>query len=453
MCGDKTVGELSGILASTAIEFTAIELQSERVVFFWRSLIVDTRQTPMFCSALRTNATFNAIKRENKTIMQLFGFKIKRLGALGSPTVARRRYTRGATLVEFLIAGTIGVFLLAGVLQVLNAVRDTNGVMRSISDIQDSGWSAMRLLDKDISMAGFGGCASGETLETSFTMVARSLPRDTNLFVEALMGFTAKQNDRWQTKPGQTAPMYEGIQNPVSDSDIVRVMRGGSHGVSVQNNMSRLGDGLKVENNGRLTFEKDDIVMVSDCASADVFSITNEPDNQANPTNIKFDGKENRRQNRLTKLYGTESFVRPFSINYYYVGFTGREDSSGREVRALFKLPQDGEPIELIQGVDTMQVLYGERLTNGSIRYSDVSKDDIDWRNVISLRIALLVSSNGLLPGMAEDNNTYSVAGEPVGPGQGGSGLTHGGDSRLRRVFSTTVHLHNKSPAINGMMQ
>jgi len=78
---------------------------------------------------------------------------------------------------------------------------------------------------------------------------------------------------------------------------------------------------------------------------------------------------------------------------------------------------------ELIEGIDNLQILYGEDFDNDNVPdyYLEAGSAGLTMDNVVSVRITLSART--------EDNN-----------------LTDTGDGYLRRNFSTTIALRNKLP-------
>ena len=66
----------------------------------------------------------------------------------------------GMTLIELMIAMTLSLILLAGVLQIFIGNKQTYNVQDAMARLQESGRFATRFITKDLRMAGFTGCAS-----------------------------------------------------------------------------------------------------------------------------------------------------------------------------------------------------------------------------------------------------------------------------------------------------
>jgi type IV pilus assembly protein PilW len=89
-----------------------------------------------------------------------------------------------------------------------------------------------------------------------------------------------------------------------------------------------------------------------------------------------------------------------------------------------------------------MQVWYGQRQGTNNINYLPATAVT-NWTQVVSVRIALLVSSRERVLDV-QDNNTYALLGQNVQrAGITGAVITYPDDRRLRRVFSTSVSLRN----------
>ncbi len=66
----------------------------------------------------------------------------------------------GLTLVELMVATTLSLVLLAGVLVVFAANKTTYRMQNGLGTLQENGRYAMRQIVNDLQLAGFGGCLS-----------------------------------------------------------------------------------------------------------------------------------------------------------------------------------------------------------------------------------------------------------------------------------------------------
>ncbi|MBF0453997.1 MAG: PilW family protein [Magnetococcales bacterium] len=93
----------------------------------------------------------------------------------------------------------------------------------------------------------------------------------------------------------------------------------------------------------------------------------------------------------------------------------------------------------LVENCERMQILYGEdtdTLEDGQVNVYRKASNVVDWSRVLTVRIAWLVS-NGQNVGGSEIRAHRLLNEAPVGP------FT---DGWLRRIFSTTIVLRNRTP-------
>ncbi len=90
--------------------------------------------------------------------------------------------------------------------------------------------------------------------------------------------------------------------------------------------------------------------------------------------------------------------------------------------------------IEILDGIDNMQLLYGEDTDNDGSANKYVSAPLANMANVVSVRLGLLLTTRDAV-GSLTQTRQYDVLGVNYGPFN---------DTRLRRVFSTTIMLRNR---------
>jgi type IV pilus assembly protein PilW len=123
------------------------------------------------------------------------------------------------------------------------------------------------------------------------------------------------------------------------------------------------------------------------------------------------------------------------SVNQYSIYSQG---DSGQA--ALFKSENGGAAQELIEGVEDMQILYGEDTDgDGTPNHylSAVASNNIDMNHVVSIKFSLLVCS--LEKGVTGTPLTYTYDDKAYG-----DKTFTPSDSRFCRVFSTAVSVRNR---------
>ena len=137
-----------------------------------------------------------------------------------------------------------------------------------------------------------------------------------------------------------------------------------------------------------------------------------------------------------------------FESNAYFVADSQRNDNNGNDIFSLFVVDTTDEtkpytPVELVEGVENMQILYGERMANDSIRYVPAGTAGLNMNDVVSIQIGLLVASTDEIT-TSDDDRTYLLADVKVGPSSGNTTINHTGGRTLRAAFNTTIQLRNR---------
>lgn len=353
-----------------------------------------------------------------------------RLRALRSPTKTSRKQ-QGLTLVELMIAMTIGLLLLGGIIAIMISSRQTYRVNEALSRMQDNARYAFQLMSRDIRMAGYFGCVGSDVTPTNNLETPTSYLWD---FSKAIQGYESTSASAWSPAPDSS------VLSPLGGADII-VVRGvlgdGSSGptkVVDQPGGTPPGSAdLKVAANSGLI--AGDVVMVTDCLAAAVFQVTN-----FNPASTGFDNVVHNSGSiagivpgNSTKALGQEytgGEILKVSTRAYYL----RNNADGRP--ALYRKTGLADAEELVEGVENMQIEYGED-TNGDFTADVYSKADAvtSMNKVVSVRIRLLMQT-------IDDN----IASEKQPYIYNSATATTPDDRRLRQVYSTVITLRNRAP-------
>ncbi|KPJ92751.1 MAG: hypothetical protein AMJ53_08760 [Gammaproteobacteria bacterium SG8_11] len=323
----------------------------------------------------------------------------------------------GMTLVEIMIALTLGLVLTAGVIQLFIASKQTYRMNEAMASVQESGRYALETISRDLRMAGYQGCADPGSVPSK--SIVRYNSPTANLLQTAITG-------------------TEG--SAASDSLSVQFASGNATRLVSNTNP---GNGTIVAQTNPDNISANDVIMIADCTSVHLVRVTAVVDGAAEVT-FTYDLLENE-LSKLNKAYGTTSTqVMRFNSVTYSVAPTGRTNSRGEAITALFRQDlNDAAPVELVEGVENLQIQYGERLSDGTMRYLDADDAGLDMSRVQSVRIGLLLAAVNASSDQM-DNKTYVLAGTSVAPDGGTDPVTHPVDNRIRRAFNTTVSLRNR---------
>lgn len=342
---------------------------------------------------------------------------------------AMRHKQSGLSLVELMISITLGLVLMAGVVQVFLSSRVTFTTQQAVSRVQETGRLGMEFLSYDIRMAGFMGCNSRgwnvtNTLNSSTDPAYR--------FDQPLEGIDDVE--------GTTAGYPDALEG--TDILVVRSASGNSVGVVKNNNsaqvfVSNTGEQAGACEGNTSSYSgicEGDILVVADCEKARVFQASGlGPTSGEDNVNIRH-ASSGDPGNALSSWggsstnpdenFGTDSEVIKVTTQFYYVANNDR----GRP--SLWRKEGSRPAEELVEGVQDLQLLYGhsegETPPTNYENASQLSSDD--WANVKSVRVQMLVQSS-------EDN----VVPEPQAYTFNGQVVDEPGDRRLRQVFVSTI--------------
>ncbi len=308
--------------------------------------------------------------------------------------LASRHACSGLTLVELMVAMTVGLILMAGVIQIFSSNKQTYRVQEATSRLQENGRFAAGMLMHDIRMAGFWGCS--RTLS--------SLVNNVNT------GGSYNSVDLTQggingTDGAAGAPDTLVLQGAFGSGIWVK-----SHSQPAASLDIPAGNGLK----------KGQIVLISDCTNGDIAQISN-PTNPSTAGNLVVNTGASVSPGNATKVahkYDTGAQIYSLRKLTYHIA----NGASGQP--GLF-LNDDGIDQEMVEGVENMQVLYGEdtNVDGTANRYVPAGTAGLNMENVVSVRVVLTMRT-------LEDNVSLATA---------------NGDRRIRQDFFITVALRNRA--------
>lgn len=329
----------------------------------------------------------------------------------------------GLALVELMVSLTIGLILLGGLVSILASSQQAYRVNEALSRIQENARYAFQLLSRDIRMAGYMGCVGGGVVPVNTL-------NNTSDFLwnlgQPLEGFEAISTSAWMPPLPSPAGI---ISSPLGGRDIIVVRGVDGAGITVLSHPGGNPPGsadLKVTVNSGLNIG--DIVLVTDCLGAAIFQITNKntsagQDNIVHNTGTGIPGNWTQ---ALGKSFRGGEIVRINTRTYYI-----RLNPIGRP--ALYWKRGTSNAEELVEGVEDMQIEYGEDLDGN--RSADVYRTAgqvTSWEAVVSVRINLLMQS--IEDGITTTPQTYTFNGV----------ITTPTDRRLRQAFSTVISLRNR---------
>ncbi|MCR8916522.1 prepilin-type N-terminal cleavage/methylation domain-containing protein [Marinobacter panjinensis] len=347
---------------------------------------------------------------------------------------------KGLSLVELLVALALSAILILGIFTVYMDSSQTSRLSTSLARIQESARIGVDILARDLRMVGFQGCADPD--DVTMNVIADNPP--TNDFFSTTLRVWEVTGANWAD-----GTEFDGLSieaNARVGSDVIAIQRGEMANVDITGNMDNTNANIQVGGAEVNQFSQNDMVLISDCESADLFRISSKPssDTWAHASNVNSG-------NNLSQAYNENARVMRFSSTIYYVADTGRDDSLGNDIYALYRARDnllnsatpDFQIDELVEGVESLQAELGEKLPSNSFRYATADDASLDLTRVVAARIGLLVSDTERVRN-DNDQASYDLPGELITAASGAGAVKHPEDRRLRRSFIATVTLRNR---------
>lgn len=337
------------------------------------------------------------------------------------------RKQRGLSLVELLIAITLGLVLMAGVIQMFLSSRTVFSTQQALSRVQEGGRLAIEFISQDIRMAGYMGCVNRGTQlanDLGLDFWSKYTTPAPVAFPFSVEGLTAASAAALALTPA-----------PVANSDVlaVRYAAGAPHILSQDNSFTpgvinvRAAGVVAAGNcvNG-LCVGAD--VLVSNCTGASIFRIASISLNGDVSTINHVGGwpEANKAPSRYT-IFNAGSELLPVWTVVYYVGVS---PVSNRP--ALYRREGTGPSIELIDGVENISLRYRNGVVGDFFTAAEIVSP-AQWGQIDAVSVEFLMQGNE--NNVLESPQEYIFAGATV-PGPA--------DRRVRQVFSTTVAIRSR---------
>lgn len=379
---------------------------------------------------------------------------------------------RGLSLIELMIAMVIGTVLVLGIIQVFSSSRAAYQLSEGVARVQENGRFAMDYLQRDIRMAGHFGCVNDQammrenpaTLRTTFAAAAHPALD----FRVSIQGYEAEDSEPGDDDVSLTAgnvdftpalPAQYAAQmtDAVAGSDVIVLRYLAPEGIPVTSIGGTAAQPVFQFESARWSVlqsgvSNPGIFGVGDCMGATVFqaqavtpsagSITlgSTPNNTVVLSQVFTAGQ--------AMVYRAESAV-------YYVASNGSGGRSLYRLRFLYA-PNVANPVvnkeELVEGIENMQLLYGQdreldssrpptgyidrQYTAGQIESAAPTAIAEAWRRVGAVQIGLVASSPERASAQqANDDHKLNSLGVTFAPPA---------DGRFRSVYQTTIALRNR---------
>jgi len=304
-----------------------------------------------------------------------------------------RKVQAGVGLVELMIGLLLGLFLMAGIMQIYLGTKSSYRVTEGMSRLQENARYAMAAIERELNAAGYMGC-----LEMTPGLITNTL------------GIATGGYDFAVTVTGS-----EGASGAPDTLTVKRAVGRGSIAVTGPMPTQTSPVELDSTDSDYAALEQYQVLTLSDCSRAAVFMITNDPSTSSgtiqhqtgvtSPVGSLNQGQSNSSTD-LEHVFGAQTG----SVAMVFQTQSSTFDVSGGRLRLNNQ--------ELVEGVSDFQVEYGYS-SGGSTRYVDASSVGTNWDDVEAVRVSLTFNSVELV---TDDRQL------------------------INRTYETTFRLRNRSP-------
>jgi len=300
---------------------------------------------------------------------------------------------RGFTLVELMVALTIGLFLVGAVSTLFVNTRGSFDYASEIARIQETGRFALSTIARDVRMAGYNGCGS---MTTTVNVINGGATNPLLDFQTPIHGYEASAAPASiQTPSGD---------RPITGTDVIILIGVDTSNelvVKAHNPMS-----AQIDTNIH-SIKPGEILLITDCSKASLFQVTGPTNNNNNATNVVHNtgtGTPGNCYKTLGASCGAGSTVYTYkpgssllrvSSSAYFIA----NSSLGNGTRALWTMQLEGTTNgsstarELLVGVNNMQIEYGIGSNESTTSFVSDASTVSDWSQVRSINLSLTVRS------------------------------------------------------------
>jgi type IV pilus assembly protein PilW len=373
-----------------------------------------------------------------------------------------RRFARGFSIVELMVAVTLALIVMAAVLSVFVASRASYSRTSGTASLSDGGRFALDFLQSSVRSAGYIACDNAGRNLSILNPAQFATALATN-FGQGLAGFEATGTAAAGayavpvTSPASPIPVDGNLGDwvggldatlageVVQKNDVLVVYTTVANAQTVY--VTSILDGastFQVNALGSLAPNGHQMIAISDCSKSAVMWSTAAIGGAAPYLTVTHDltgGLNN--ATALPTSFSIGSQVAPVDVAVYYIGRGA--DGDGALFRNDLNAGVNGtafQATELVPDIEAMQILYGVD-TTGTQTVSDYVTADLvpgigpnGWGSVIGVKIALLAASQLNAVQKPTVAQVYNLLGTSV---------TAPLDTRARQVFEMTIGLRNQS--------
>lgn len=271
--------------------------------------------------------------------------------------IAHSYHQAGLSLVEMMVAMTIGTFVTVGVLNLFTANSETYNVLQAQARLQESANFGLNVIARDLEKSGYRGCFSGG--DVYFTMATEAdIPADFDIR-SALSVFDGVGANNWTSSVTTLPSAISAVAATGTDVLALRYLENDE--AYLVNEMTTGSEDVVVTLTSGATnsIESGDLALLHDCEKATLFEVT---DASSSGAEVTFAHAVVSGGNAVANLaesssFGTDAAVSSIVGRHYYIA-PGASSRSGLADLSLYRRDAVGAS-EMVEGIEDLQILVG----------------------------------------------------------------------------------------------
>ncbi|HEY4365984.1 MAG TPA: PilW family protein [Steroidobacteraceae bacterium] len=351
---------------------------------------------------------------------------------LALPSSANNNRTaRGFSVVELMVAVTLSLILLGGVVTLFASSRKSYESNDHLARIQETGRFALDQIVRDIRSAGYLGCAKQAPFKNTLKTATNTLLWD---LANPAQGFQSTGTAWSPTLDSTLVPSAAAIN---SDVLVLRAPDPDAQTRRVSAIMGSTSADVTITP-ATPAYIAGDTVMITDCNATSTLEVTgyaagviSHKQDIAQPGSAGAVASSANSTEDLGYAFQEGAQVIPVRTVIYYV----RQSTDPANGNSLWRRLGRNAPEELVEGVDSLQIRFGVDTNADRIVDTYTTANLVtDWGNVISVQVGLLVRS------LEQYGNNPDIEHDVLGVL-----IPAASDNRERLVFTSTAALRNKA--------
>ncbi len=274
------------------------------------------------------------------------------------------RHNQGFSLIELMLALSLGLLVIVGLAQLFVGARQSHALLQGQSRLQESGRYALAFIGQSARAAGYLGCNGRprRILNTLNGAIDGLFALDINRHIEAFDnagGSVVAFAERAGIAAARIVPGTDMVAFRRLEGPLLRVARP----------VRPYGNPV-VQKHGGFALKTDDFALLGNCEQVSLFRITGLVDGGNSFTLLRDQGSGALENSATKPLSDAAAEYAPVSVHgaatvgrvvteVYFIAPGLSVDGRGNRVNSLWRRSGTAAPAELVEGINDLQLTYG----------------------------------------------------------------------------------------------